>query len=226
MKSAPEAKDFSISSSNKLRLRPDVPPSESYSDESRLGSQLRMAETQHPSFYEYPEGQFLGSHFRPGAPFRAKITPPHEPGKTLVIKGRVWAYDTKEPLARAKMDIWQANAEGHYDTPVVSTPEFDDAFTNRARLYCDQNGYYEFETIHPGPYRISDHEWRAPHINFRVRSPGYDTLVTQLFFQSDPYHELDPFVQPSLVVGLQEKESHGVIYEEGFFDIVLRATGI
>src|SRR4051812_37152217 len=40
------------------------------------------------------ERNILGPYYRAGAPFRAKITPPLEPGTVLLIKGRVWAHDT------------------------------------------------------------------------------------------------------------------------------------
>lgn len=42
--------------------------------------------------------QPYGPFYRPGAPFRGKLSLPGEPGTTFVLSGRVWAYDTKRPL--------------------------------------------------------------------------------------------------------------------------------
>ena len=39
-----------------------------------------------------------GPAYRPGAPFRAKLSKPGEPGTTFILSGRVWAFDTKRPL--------------------------------------------------------------------------------------------------------------------------------
>jgi catechol 1,2-dioxygenase len=216
MKATYQSNGLAIPNSPDLRLSPDAGPSESVNN-----SLVTLSQVQDLSSYESVEDDLLGLYFRPDAPFRAKISVPHEPGMVLVIRGRVWAYDTKEPLARAKMDIWQANAQGKYDQQQQNYVSSGEMFRNRARLYCDETGYYEFETIHPGPYRISGEVWRAPHINFRVRYPGYAPLVTQLFFTGDPYHDVDPLLIQSLVISLQKKESNGMNYEEGVFDIVL-----
>jgi catechol 1,2-dioxygenase len=221
-----EGKGLALPNSNKLRLRPDAQPSESNSDDSEFGSHHRLADIPQVSFDASPEAHLLGSSFRPDAPFRAKISPPNEPGRILVIKGRVWGFDTKEPLGRAKMDIWHANAVGRYDYEDLTGQAQQGDFINRARLYCDQNGYYEFETIHPGAYQTSLAVWRAPHIHFRVRYVGYTTLVTQLFFKGDPYQNVDPYIKSSLITDLQEKQSNGLGYEEGVFDIVLTPSEI
>src|SRR4051812_36680659 len=61
------------------------------------------------------EDNILGPYYRKGSPYRAKITPPLEPGNVLVVSGRVWGVDTRKPLAGAVLDIWQANSSGRYD---------------------------------------------------------------------------------------------------------------
>src|SRR5262245_30242334 len=48
--------------------------------------------------WQATEANILGPYYRSGAPFRAKITPPLEQGKTLVVRGRVWGLDTRRPL--------------------------------------------------------------------------------------------------------------------------------
>src|SRR5262249_49963050 len=68
------------------------------------------------------EDNILGPYYREGAPYRAKITPPLAKGTTLVIRGRVWGFDTKKPLVNALLDIWQADADGRYDNDDATKP--------------------------------------------------------------------------------------------------------
>jgi len=121
-----------------------------------------------PSSTQVTERSAQGPFFRVGAPFRAKISPPLEPGTVLVVKGRIWGYDTRQPLERAVVDVWQANATGRYDNH-DGDPENPEAFANRGRLVTDENGYYEFETVRPGAYEFVPGRMRPAHIHYWVR---------------------------------------------------------
>jgi catechol 1,2-dioxygenase len=167
------------------------------------------------------EDNILGPFYRPGAPYRAKITPPREPGDVLVIHGRVWGLDTRRPLAGAVLDIWQANADGRYDNDDPRRPPAKGVYRNRARLVADETGSYEFESILPGPYRIGPEIWRPRHIHYLVRHPGYAELVTQLYFQGDPHNRTDPFIKPSLIIDLADAGTGDRRHKTGAFDIVL-----
>jgi protocatechuate 3,4-dioxygenase beta subunit len=207
--------DVGSPEANELRLGEDVPPTISYLSKPAWVTHIKkVLKTRQPESEE-PVGPF----FRADAPYRAKITLPYEAGTVLVIKGRVWAHDTKKPIG-AKMDVWQANAAGRYDNEDPSYVHSPRSFINRARVHCDRNGYYEFETVHPGPYKRNG-IWRAPHIHFRVQYPDYLTLVTQLFFSGDRYLNEDPYREDSLTTPLQKTVRNGSAYEEGHFDIVL-----
>ncbi len=167
------------------------------------------------------EDCILGPFHRPGAPFRAKVTPPLEPGVVLVVRGRVWAADTRKPLAGARLDVWQANHEGRYDNDDPRNPPKKDVFVNRARLIADETGSYEFETIHPGAYKIGPQTWRPSHIHYWISYPGYTPLITQLFFKGDPHNRTDEFIKESLIIELQKRMVGKASYEFGVFDIVL-----
>ena len=204
-----------------LRLAEDIKPTESYNERHLTALDSTPSDISDRA----PDGPYLGSNFHDNAPFRGKLTLPHEPGELLVIKGRIWGADTREPLAHVKVDIWQANKNGDYDTE-GATDQNASSFI-RARVYSDQHGYYEFETIHPGAYETQDQDgpfWRAPHIHFRVRCLGYEWLVTELFFSGDPHHDTDRFLVPALVIQLSKKRRNDQDYEEGVFDIVLSPT--
>lgn len=167
------------------------------------------------------EDNILGPFHREGAPFRAKITPPLEPGDVMLISGRVWAHDTKRPLAGAVLDVWQANKDGRYDNDDPRKPPAKDVFVNRARLITDGSGYYEYETIMPGRYQIGRDVWRPAHIHYMIRYPGYKKLVTQLYFKGDPMNSKDRFIKKSLIIDLAKVKSDNGPYLKGEFDIVL-----
>jgi len=167
------------------------------------------------------QDNILGPFHRAGAPFRGKITPPLTPGDVLLITGTLWALDTRKPLGGATIDIWQANHAGRYDNDDPRNPPKPDVFTNRARILTDERGRYEYETIHPGPYKIGPRIWRPPHIHYLVRVPGYRTLITQLYFRGDPHQEKDHFIKDSLIIDLDEQTADQGKYRRGVFDIVL-----
>jgi protocatechuate 3,4-dioxygenase beta subunit len=166
------------------------------------------------------ESNIEGPFYRRNAPYRAKVTPPLEPGKVLLITGRVWALDTRKPLAGATLDIWQANEKGRYDNDDSKNPPAKDVYVNRARLITDEQGRYEFETIHPGSY-LNGAQYRPPHVHYRVAMARYTTLITQLYFEGDKYQDKDPFIRKSLIIKLEPRKNGEAEYKAGVFDIVL-----
>ncbi len=89
----------------------------------------------------------LGPFYRSGSPYRAKLTPPFEEGTVLIVTGRVWSFATKKPLPNTLLDLWQV------DNQTRDYSKGNGDFKNRARLLTDENGAYEFETVHPVPYQ-------------------------------------------------------------------------
>ncbi|MBY0358583.1 MAG: hypothetical protein K2W82_11325 [Candidatus Obscuribacterales bacterium] len=173
------------------------------------------------------EKNILGPYYRPGAPYRAKITPPHEPGTVLLVNGIVRAADTGKPLPFAVLDIWQANEQGHYDNENDANPNAKPAnglYLLRARLVTNEDGYYEYETIHPGAYEYAENAWRPAHIHYMVSAHGYKQLVTQMYFDGDKHNKTDQFIHDSLIMPVASKTSHGKSYEAVTFNIVLAKT--
>jgi len=207
-----------------LLLSAEVKPTESSGDLGSYGKYLREKEkppVKPAEKWAPTEDNILGPFYREGAPYRAKITSPLESGTVLLVSGHVWGYDTKKPLVHATLDIWQANARGRYDNDDPKNPPAKDVFKNRARLVTDENGYCEFETIHPAPYKIGPESWRPSHIHYLVQHPGYRTLVTQLYFKGDPHNKTDRFIKESLIIDLKREKAGDAVYERGEFDIVL-----
>lgn len=174
-----------------------------------------------PRAWQATEDNILGPYYRAGAPYHAKVTPPLEPGDLMLISGRVYGLDTRRPLPFVTLDVWQANAEGRYDNDDPQRPPAAGVFLNRARVIADQNGAYQFETIHPGPYRTGPNQWRPSHIHFLVRHANYRQLVTQLYFRGDEHQRADPWIKPSLIIDLAEERTRRGNYRRGTFDIVL-----
>lgn len=203
-----------------------TPESGSLGDYARLLAQEQKGNDQPapPAKFAPTEDNILGPYYRAGAPFRAKITPPLEAGTVLVVSGRVWGHDTRKPLKNAMLDIWQANAAGRYDNDDPKNPPAKDVFKNRARVITDETGYYEYETVHPGPYKIGPSAWRPSHVHYLVRAPGYKNLVTQLYFKDDPHNKTDDFIKESLIIEPRSLKVNGTAIEVGVFDIVLAAA--
>ena len=209
-----------------LILRGDESPTEASGDIGAYGDYLKESPTpsaKQSAKWSPTETVNLGPFYREGAPYRAKITPPLVAGTVLVIRGRVWAHDTRKPLPNAVLDIWQANSAGRYDNDDPENPPAKGVFENRARLITDESGYYEFETIHPGAYQISEGVWRPSHIHYFARATGYRSLVTQLYFKGDRYNATDGggAFRESLCIAPRSVRVGDASYESGEFDIVL-----
>lgn len=210
-----------------LTLRSDAQPTPENGDLgaygeylSGQGERLDDASTE-PAAWSATEDNIRGPFHRRGVPFRGKVTPPLEPGTVLSIRGRVWGLDTRQPLDGAVLDLWQANEQGRYDNDDPRNPPKPNVFINRARVITNEQGRYEYETIHPGAYRIGPTAWRPPHIHYWIRAEGYRPLITQLYFRDDPHQEDDPFIKPSLIIDLETHQRGGQTCEFGTFDIVL-----
>jgi len=157
----------------------------------------------------------LGPFYRTGAPYRAKLTPPFEPGTVLVVTGRVWSFETKKPLANVMLDLWQVdNQRADYSSG-------NGDFKNRARLVTNEIGAFEFETVHPIPYNPGPNFWRSPHIHFIATALKHRRLVSEMFFKGDEKQDIDTLFHPSLAVPIVKKSINGKEYETAVFDIVL-----
>ncbi|MEM9418397.1 MAG: hypothetical protein AAGA25_04975, partial [Planctomycetota bacterium] len=112
-----------------LRLRTGAQPTAPSGDAgdfgtflTKQGESLDTPPTNPAAIKPVTEPNILGPYHREGAPYRAKITPPLEPGPTLLITGTVWGHDTQKPLPGVTLDIWQANAQGRYDNDDPPNP--------------------------------------------------------------------------------------------------------
>src|SRR6202023_310505 len=118
-------------------------------------------------------------------------------GQVLNVIGRVLNL-AGEPVRNAKVEVWQANTYGRYTHPSDPTPApLNPNFEGSAVLTTDSQGRYRFKTIKPAAYPAGPNRMRPAHIHFQV-SGRQDRLVTQMYFEGDPYLEPDRFFQTAL----------------------------
>lgn len=110
-------------------------------------------------------------------------------GERIIVHGRV-LDERGRPVPGALIEFWQANAGGRYRHKKESyLAPLDPNFGGCGRTITDENGYYAFRTIKPGPYPWPNgvNDWRPAHIHFSIFGHGFlQRLITQMYFEGDP----------------------------------------
>jgi protocatechuate 3,4-dioxygenase beta subunit len=156
-----------------------------------------------PTCGEPTTRQTEGPYFKPASPRRASLLEPGVTGTKIVVVGRVVSPQC-QPVARALIDAWQADARGEYDNT---------GFTLRGHQFTDESGRYRLETVVPGAY-----PGRTRHIHVKVQAPGQPVLTTQLYFPGVPENRRDGLFDPALLLVVRET-ADGRVAE---FEFVLR----
>ena len=126
-------------------------------------------------------------------------------GQVINVMGRVLNL-SGEPVRNATVEVWQANSYGRYTHPSDPNPApLDPNFDGSALLTTDSEGRYRFKTIKPAAYPAGPTLIRPAHIHFQV-SGRQDRLVTQVYFEGDPYNSTDPFLNSVAVKDLLVKQ--------------------
>ena len=100
-----------------------------------------------------------------------------------------------EPVAGARIELWQANTFGRYDHPSDPNPAaLDPDFQGYGEQVTDREGRFRFTTVKPGPYPAEGGGMRAPHIHFDITGHT-DRRVTQIFFRGEPLNDKDRIFQ-------------------------------
>ncbi len=161
----------------------------------------------------YPD--ILGPYWSQDHPQRIILANADEPGTRIFISGIVTANDCETPIQNALVDVWHANNEGCYTVfqDCESGNSDNDPYNLRGIIMTDENGYYGFESIWPGYYAD-----RPRHFHYKITTPSGLELVTQCYFEIDPYIN-DSWQEdhPGLVIPLEET-ADGLV---GIFDIVM-----
>ena len=103
-------------------------------------------------------------------------------GERVIVHGFV-RDQYGRPVKNALVEVWQANASGRYRHKKDQyLGALDPNFGGCGRMLTDENGYYAYRTIKPGPYpwrnRVND--WRPAHIHYAISGNGWvQRLITQ-----------------------------------------------
>ncbi len=104
-------------------------------------------------------------------------------GERITVTGRV-IDGTGTPLKDALIEIWQADADGLYNSPSELRGSADPNFTGWGRQPTDlETGVFSFKTIKPGRVPFGDGRDQAPHISFWIVARGINLgLNTRMYF--------------------------------------------
>jgi catechol 1,2-dioxygenase len=146
----------------------------------------------------------VGPFFRANSPQKKRgesIVSDDTKGDRVRITGRVYDLTSKEPIAGAVLDVWQAATNGLYENQDKKQPDYN----LRGRFQADDAGTFELEALLPTPYpvptdgpvgelmRLAKRQPNRPaHIHFIVSAPNYETFVTQVFREGDDIIDEDP----------------------------------
>ncbi|MDD7909259.1 protocatechuate 3,4-dioxygenase subunit beta [Pseudovibrio exalbescens] len=118
-------------------------------------------------------------------------------GERIIVHGRVLAENAR-PVPNVLIEVWQANAGGRYRHKKDGyLAPLDPNFGGCGRVLTDEEGYYAFRTIKPGPYPWPNgvNDWRPAHIHFSLFGSGFaQRLISQMYFEGDPHIALCPIV--------------------------------
>ena len=138
------------------------------------------------------------------------------PGAPCLMQGQVRGLDG-QPIAGARMEIWQADEDGLYDV------QYDDLGQPRGRghLFTDDDGRYWFWSVRPECYgipvdgpvgemlRAAGRGWMRPaHVHFMITADGYRKLTTHVFDEADEHLDADAVfgVKSSLITTFERHE--------------------
>lgn len=113
------------------------------------------------------------------------IAGPEAKGTRIRVEGLV-IDGTGSPIKDAMLEVWQANADGHYAHPEGGGP-VEAGFRGWGRVITDfETGKWGFDTIKPGPVMGRSGRMMAPHIVLWIVARGINIgLNTRLYFEDE-----------------------------------------
>jgi protocatechuate 3,4-dioxygenase beta subunit len=144
----------------------------------------------------------------PRYPLGASIAKNKADGVPCLVSGTV--RDTQgRPVPGAQLDVWEAGADGFYDS------QKGNAMNLRGIFRADRRGRFHFRCVRPEFYPLPHdgtvgrmlkatgrHPMRPPHLHFWITAKGYKPLITHLFVKGGKYLDSDVVfgVKPELII--------------------------
>lgn len=166
-----------------------------------LGASMQVIGVNHPATGDATESTVFG-------PFFVQESPRYDcgddlangaPGEPCFIAGQIRST-TGAPIAEARIEVWQADEDGHYDVQIADLS----AARGRGHLFSDAEGRFHFWSVRPAAYPIPDDgpvgellaaaqrsPMRPAHVHFMVTAPGHQPLITHVFAEGDRYLDAD-----------------------------------
>mgnify|MGYP000409838279 FL=1 len=126
---------------------------------------------------------FVGNHGVYDVDLGSRMVNDKTRGERITITGRV-IDGSGTPLRDAMIEIWQADAEGLYNSPAETRGMADPEFSGWGRQPADaETGVFKFETVKPGRVPFVDGRLQAPHVLFWIVARGINLgLHTRMYF--------------------------------------------
>ncbi|MHC5305743.1 protocatechuate 3,4-dioxygenase subunit alpha [Bartonella sp. LJL80] len=104
-------------------------------------------------------------------------------GERIILEGQVFDGGG-EPIKDALIEIWQADAQGLYNSVNETRGKADSSFSGWGRQPASADkAQFRFETIRPGSTPYPDGRTQAPHITIWVGARGINVgLHTRAYF--------------------------------------------
>jgi len=160
------------------------------------------------------------------------IAGPNAAGERIRVEGRV-IDGIGAPIKDVLLEVWQANAAGHYAHPEGA--EVEDGFRGFGRVIPDfETGEWGFDTVKPGPVAGRNGTVQAPHLNLWIVARGINLgLNTRMYFDDETAaNAVDPVLnmiewenrRPTLIARRQSNVYRFDIHIQGenetvFFDV-------
>ncbi len=113
------------------------------------------------------------------------IAGPHARGERIRVEGLV-IDGMGAPVRDVLIEVWQANADGHYAHPEDGRP-VEEGFRGWGRVITDfATGAWGFDTVKPGPTAGRTATMQAPHLNLWLVARGINLgLNTRMYFADE-----------------------------------------
>lgn len=107
------------------------------------------------------------------------ITSKDEPGRPLLVTGRVYGPDGKTPLEGVTLYVYHTDNRGLYPGDGINP-----APRLRGWMKTDREGRYEFRTIKPASYPDSSN---PEHVHAKAAGPSHaERWIDNFWFEDDP----------------------------------------